>query len=147
MTGSVRVLCVDDNEMVLQALTLRLRRAEGLTVVGTLPQADELPKAAQEKQADVVLLDVDMPGRDAFEAMADLARQRPDIRTIIVTGYIQADLIDRAIANGAWGYLNKADGTDAIIQAIRRVQNGEFAFGPDLRDGHTPGRDSADGRG
>jgi DNA-binding NarL/FixJ family response regulator len=137
MTGCVRVLCVDDNNLVLEALTMRLRRAPNLTVVGTLPQADQLPEIALEKQADVVLLDIDMPGRDAFDAMAELARQRPEIRTIIVSGYVRADLVDRAIANGAWGYLNKTAGVEAIIDAIRRVRAGEFAFGPDLpHDGH-----------
>ena len=135
MTESVRVLCVDDNRLVLEALTMRLRREPTLDVVGTLPQADDLPQTAMEKEVDVVLLDVDMPGRDAFEALADLAQQRPDTRTIIVSGYIRADLIDRAIAAGAWGYLNKTSGVDAIIDAIRRVRAGEVAFGPDLPNG------------
>lgn len=128
----VRVLCVDDNRLVLEALTMRLKREPSVEVVGTLEQADDLPQTALDKEVDVVLLDVDMPGRDAFEALADLARQRPETRTIIVSGYVCADLIDRAIASGAWGYLNKTAGVDAILDAIRRVQEGEFAFGPDL---------------
>ena len=145
MTDCVRVLCVDDNDLVLQALTMRLRREPTLTVVGALAQADELPETALEKEADIVLLDVDMPGRDAFEAMADLANRRPEIRTIIVSGYVRADLVDRAIANGAWGYLNKTAGVSAIIDAIHRVRAGEFAFGPDLPfDGN--GRGYADSR-
>lgn len=128
----VRVLCVDDNKLVLEALASRFRREEWLSVVGLLSEADELPATAIEKRADIVLLDVDMPGRDPFDAMAELAGSRPHTRTIIVSGYVRADLVDRALACGAWGYLCKTAGADAIVEAIRRVQDGEFAFGPDV---------------
>lgn len=128
---AVRVVCVDDNRLVLDALLVHFRSEPWLKVVAMLHQADDLPRIAADEAADVVLLDIDMPGADPFEAMAELARSRPETRTIIVTGHLRADLVDKALAAGAWGYLCKTAGPSAIVEAIRLVHRGEFAAGPD----------------
>lgn len=129
----VRVLCVEDNALVAEALAARLAIEPWLRIVDVLGRADALVDAAIATQADIVLLDLDMPGMDAFEAVADLVVFRPQSRCIILTGLARTDLIDRAVAAGAWGYVAKTAGAAAILEAIRTVLKGRFSISPDLR--------------
>lgn len=128
----VRVLCVDDNALIIEALVVRLSMEPWLRIVRILDQADELVEAAIDSQADIVLLDVDMPGKDAFEAMADLVAGRPESRCIMLSGHVRTDLLDRAVAGGAWGYVAKSAGAEAILKAIRGVCDGQFVLSADL---------------
>lgn len=128
----VRVLCVDDNALIIEALIVRLGMEPWLHVVKILDQADTLVEAAIASQADVVLLDVDMPGKDAFEAMADLVAGRPESRCIMLSGHVRTDLLDRAVAGGAWGYVSKTAGAEAILKAIRGVCDGHFVVSADM---------------
>ncbi len=128
----VRVLCVDDNALIIDALTVRFALEPWIQVAGVLPQADGLVETALETKADIVLLDVDMPGRDAFDALAELSSLCPDVRAIMVSGHVRGELLDRALESGAWGYISKTAGADAVVSAIRSVRDGEFVFSPDV---------------
>lgn len=130
MSGSspVRVLCVDDNFLVIDSLVARLGQESWIEVAGTLSQADEITAAVERSRVDVVLLDVDMPGRDSFAALQELSERHPHVRTIMLSGHVRAELIDRAVACGAWGYLSKSVGAEVVVEAIRAVRDGEFAL-------------------
>lgn len=129
--GQIRVVCVDDNPAVAHALGVTLSRA-GLHCVGTLAGADGLVHIVREACPDVVLLDVDMPGKDPFEAVLELVGICPDVRVLFLSGHVRRQLVDRAIECGAWGYLSKSDSTDAIPEAIRRCVAGEVVFSPEV---------------
>jgi DNA-binding NarL/FixJ family response regulator len=131
-TNPTKVLCVDDHAFVAEGLKSRLSMESDLEVVGRLPSADHLVTEVQRNGADIVLLDIDMPGPDPFGAMEDLHRQLPHIRTIMLTAYVRDHYIDAAVKAGAWGYLSKSDAPETIVQAIRKVARGEFAFGPEV---------------
>jgi DNA-binding NarL/FixJ family response regulator len=73
-----------------------------------------------------------MPGPDPFEAMEDLRRQCPNVRTIMLSAYVRDHYIDAAVNAGAWGYLCKDDDPDEIVHAIRDVAGGAFVFGPNV---------------
>lgn len=133
MKPMVRVLCVDDNPLVGEALRAALARSDGLTCVGWRPTADDLAGTAAALGADVVLLDADMPGRDPFAAMEELLSVAPSIRVVVVSGLVHPAVIDRAIAAGAWGYISKADGEAAVLAAVRCVMAGEFCLSPEAR--------------
>jgi two-component system response regulator DesR len=128
----VRVVCVDDNPLIVETLAVRLAMEPWVTVVDVLNRADGLAEAAAAAEADVVLLDVDMPGKDAFEALAELVLRRPESRCIILSGHVRTDLLDRAAAGGAWGYVSKTAGSEAILTAIRGVRDGRFVVSADL---------------
>jgi two-component system, NarL family, response regulator DesR len=131
--GRVRVLCVDDNEDVIDALRLFLSREPRLEWAGWLPDAGELLSEAHACRPDIVLLDVDMPRRDPFEALRALAAVCPDVRVIMLSGHVRNELVNRAIAAGAWGYVAKGDGQRAILDVIAQVANGEFAMSSEVR--------------
>lgn len=126
--GKVRILCVDDNFLVVDSLAARLAREPWITVVGTLSDADRVVNRVAEGGVDVVLLDVDMPGRDPFSALEELTESHPEVRTIMLSGHVRSEFIDRAVACGAWGYLPKTSAAGEIIAAIRAVRDGGFAF-------------------
>ena len=129
----IRVLCVDDNFLVSEGIKIRLNLAGGFEWVGQLPDADRLIEQVQQSRPDIVLLDLDMPGKDAFTAMRELADVEPDVRTIVISGHVRSELVDKAVEAGAWGYISKSEGPETIVAAIRQVVNGEFVVGPDVK--------------
>lgn len=128
----LRVLVVDDNKLVCDALKLMLDAAGDLEYAGSLPSADDLHRAALEKSPDIVVLDLDMPGRDPIEVVRLLADDRPATRVIIYTGHVRQRLVDRVFEAGAWGFVGKTETTDALIAAIRRVAEGEVVIAPGM---------------
>jgi len=128
----VKVLCVDDNDFVAEAVLAKLRKAGGFEWLGHLPSADELIEVARRDRPDVILLDVDMPGADPFEAMRELLGHCPDVRVIVFSGHVRPELLERAIRLGAWGYISKSDGENALVEGIRSVADGEFALSPEV---------------
>lgn len=126
----IRVLCVDDHAFLVEGLAARLSLARDMEFVGRLSTAEDLIDECKRTRADVVLLDIEMPGPDPFEALDDLARQCPNTRAIMLSAYVRDHYIDAAVNAGAWGYLCKSDDPEMIIDAIRKVSRGEFVFGP-----------------
>lgn len=125
----IRVLCVDDHAFLAEGMKARLALEEDLAFVGWIETAEPLIDEARSTRADVVLLDVEMPGPDPFEVLANLRRQLPEVRTIILSAHVRDGYIDAAVRAGAWGYLSKSDDPDTVVEAIRRVAEGQFAFG------------------
>lgn len=147
-TKAIRILCVDDHEFLVEGLKARLNAEADMECVGRLPTADGLISKVRETDANIVLLDIEMPGLDAFEALRDLVRQSPDVRVIMLSAYVRDSYIDTAYQAGAWGYLSKADDPDEIVKAVKQVAQGKFSFGPEvitrcqpenvkLRNGHS----------
>lgn len=128
----IRVLCVDDNPLVADAVTTRLRLAGGFECLGHLPDATTMQAEVARLRPDVVLMDLDMPGAEPFEIMRMLSATHPDTRVLVLSGHVRRDLLDRAIEFGAWGYLSKNDDAETLVAAIRSVAAGEFVLGPEL---------------
>jgi DNA-binding NarL/FixJ family response regulator len=129
---AIKVLCVDDHPFVAEGLQARLSTVKDLEFVGRLANAEDVVQEAKRTGANVILMDIEMPGKDPFEAIDDLRRQCPDTRVIMLSAYVRDHYIDSAVSAGAWGYLCKADDPDLIIEAIRKVHRGEFVFGEDV---------------
>jgi two-component system response regulator DesR len=136
----ITLLCVDDNELIAQALSRRVAREPGMTWGGWLARGAELPEALKRTSADVVLLDVDLPGEDSFELLRQTAEAFPEVRVLMFSGHVRADYIDRAIECGAWGYISKNDGTDDVMRAVAQAHAGELALSPDARLTHNERR-------
>jgi two-component system response regulator DesR len=127
------ILCVDDNVELVEALRLLLTRECDYEWAGALFRADELVEVARDRRPDVVLLDVDMPGRDPLEIVVEVAAACPEVRIVVLSGHVHRDLVSRAITAGAWGYVAKTEGERAILDGVRRVASGEFVMSPEVR--------------
>lgn len=129
--ATIRVLCVDDNRLVGDALGLRIRQSPGFEWLGQLFSADELLQRIGDLRPDIIILDVDMPGSSPFEAMRIIGAQHPDVRIVMLSGHIRRELVEEALDAGAWGYLSKDDGPERLLSALREVHSGQMVLSRD----------------
>ena len=141
-TVPIRVFCVDDHAFLIEGLRSKFEQEDGIELVGTLPSADGLVGAAQDSRPQIVLLDIEMPGRDPFEVINELRSTCPGCRVILLSAFVRHFYLDIAVKVGAWGYVSKRDAPSAIIDAIKQVAAGRFAFSPEVisRCGLDPNR-------
>jgi DNA-binding NarL/FixJ family response regulator len=137
---TIKILCVDDHSLLVDGLATRFKLEKDLEFVGSIPSADKLVDEARRLGPDVVLLDIEMPGIDPFEALEDLQRVCPSVRTVILSAYVRDHYISAATKAGAWGYFSKSDDPNAIVEGIRRVARGDFAFGPKVQERCQPAK-------
>lgn len=128
----LRILCVDDHAIIGEGLQTKLALERDMEFAGWLGSADTLIDEVGRTRANIVLLDIEMPGLDPFEVVGDLRRRYPDVRAIMLSAYIRDLYIDAAVRAGAWGYLSKSDEPSTVIDAIRKVGRGEFTFSPSV---------------
>lgn len=126
------MLCVDDNPRVAEALRTKIAREGSFSWAGWLPSTDDLTRHA-EPPVRLVILDLDLPGPDPFDAMRGLSQTQPDVRVVVFTGHVHRDLVERALSNGAWGYVSKNDGEDELLLALHRVLADDLAMSPEAR--------------
>jgi two-component system nitrate/nitrite response regulator NarL len=127
----VRILSVDDNEMMGEALTRWARRREDITVVGALQSGEGVVEAAEREQPDVVLMDYDMPGTDTLGLIHDLTHAKPPLCVLMLSGHAHGPEIMRCLEEGASGYVSKDNDFEYIAAAITRAAGGEMVLCPD----------------
>ncbi len=121
MSLPIRVACVDDNEDLVDVLRRTIDSTPGMTCVACLCSADELESEVGRSNADVVLLDATMPGRNPFDAMRDLTASTPRVKVIVFSGYDDDELVERALDCGAYSCLSKHGESGQIIREIQRA--------------------------
>jgi DNA-binding NarL/FixJ family response regulator len=136
------VVLADDHALVRDMLSERLSR-EGMEVVALASSGDRAVELASSDPPDVVVLDIDMPGRSAFEAARQVLRVSPSTRVIFLSAFVHDRYVEQALEVGASGYLTKADPPQAIVDAIRRVNEGGTCFSPEVLDRMVIDRDGA----
>ncbi|MFD3974818.1 response regulator [Streptomyces cyaneofuscatus] len=126
----VRVVVVDDEQLIRMAVRLVLDGESDLSVVGEASDGEEALTLVREKTPDVVLMDVRMPGRDGVSWTRELlALDRPP-RVIVLTAFDSDALVLDALRAGALGFVLKHTPPDRIIDAVRTVAGGEPALSP-----------------
>ena len=128
----IRVLIAEDQAMVRGALASLLSLEDDIEVVAEVERGDHVLDAARTKRADVALLDIEMPGQDGISAAAELARELPETRTLILTTFGRPGYLRRAIENGAGGFLLKDAPAGQLADAIREVNAGRRVIDPGL---------------
>jgi DNA-binding NarL/FixJ family response regulator len=128
----LRIVLVDDHEVVRLGLRTLLERQPDLMVVGEAETANEAIRAVESLAPDVVVLDIRLPGRSGVEACAEIKRRRPETKIVVLTSYAEDEVLLDAIAAGAEGYVLKQVGSDDLVQALRRVGRGEKLLDPRL---------------
>ncbi len=129
---TLRILIVDDHEVVRLGLRALLDRHPGFTVVDEACTAREAIQKALLHRPDVVVMDIRMPGRSGIDACRDIVAQLPETRVIMLTSYAEDELLFDAIEAGACGYVLKQIGSDDLIRAIEAVGRGEALLDPSV---------------
>ena len=128
----IRVLIAEDMHMIRGALTALLSLESDVEVVAELDRGDQIVEAALQTRPDVAILDIDLPGLDGLSAAADLHREVPDCRVLILTGLTQPGNLLRALQAHVRGFIVKDAPAQTLADGIRRVAAGERVIDPDL---------------
>ncbi|MEW2585927.1 response regulator transcription factor [Streptomyces virginiae] len=128
----IRVLLVDDHQVVRRGLRTFLEVQEDIEVVGEACDGEEGIARAEELRPDVILMDVKMPGTDGIEALRRLREPANPARVLIVTSFTEQRTVVPALRAGAAGYLYKDIDPDALAAAIRSVHAGHVLLQPEV---------------
>ncbi|GGV26298.1 DNA-binding response regulator [Streptomyces longisporoflavus] len=126
----VRVVIVDDEELVRMALRLVIDGEPDLSVVGEAADGDAAITAVDEQRPDVVLMDVRMPVRDGLSATRELLARAEPPRVLMLTTFDSDDLVLGALRAGALGFVLKDTRPAQILDAVRTVADGEAVLSP-----------------
>jgi DNA-binding NarL/FixJ family response regulator len=129
---TVRVLIVDDDDLMRAGLKSVLASDESVEVVGEAGDGREAVKSAQESRPDVVLMDVRMPDLDGIAATRDVLAASPDVKVVMLTTFEEDDYIFGALNAGASGFLLKRTRPEELIAAIRTVAAGDSLLSPSV---------------
>ena len=129
---TIRLLLADDQELLRAALAVVLDLEDDFEVVASVGRGDEVVGAARANEADIALLDIEMPGIDGLAAAAVLAQEVPRCRSVILTTFGRPGYLRRAIESGAYGFVVKDSAPEELAAAIRRVAAGERVVDPAL---------------
>ncbi|RPF39835.1 LuxR family two component transcriptional regulator [Streptomyces sp. Ag109_G2-6] len=132
--GRIRVLLVDDHQVVRRGLRTFLEVQEDIEVVGEAADGAEGTERAEELRPDVILMDVTMPGTDGIEALRRLRDLGNPARVLIVTSFTEQRTVVPALRAGAAGYLYKDIDPDALAGAIRSVHAGHVLLQPEVAE-------------
>ena len=130
MTENIRVMIVDDHEVVREGLRSLLRRRQELTVVGEADSVASAIEEARKTEPDVIIMDVRLPDGSGVEACREIRAERPDTKVLMLTSYGDEDAVFASIMAGAIGYLLKQTSTKTLIEAIGRAMKGESLLDP-----------------
>lgn len=143
----IKLLLVDDSELITGGLAVLLGVEADLTVVKSVDRGEEAVRICQQQTIDVVLLDVRMPGMSGVEATKHIT-ETTDTKVIILTTFDEDEYIVEGIKNGAVGYLLKNTEPQQLIQAIRSVMKGQSILSQDVlekaKQGFQPVKKTAD---
>jgi DNA-binding NarL/FixJ family response regulator len=130
--ATIRVLLVDDHQVVRRGLRTFLEVQDDIEVVGEASEGDEGVALTEELRPDVVLMDVKMPGADGIEALRRLRDLGHPARVLIVTSFTEQRTVVPALRAGAAGYVYKDVDPEALADAIRSVHAGHVLLQPEV---------------
>ncbi len=123
--NQIRVVMIDDHPIVRSGIRMLLERAGDIIVVGEADRGDEAVKMVQDLQPHVLLLDMEMPGKDGLTVARELKEAALDVRVLALSAHDDEEYIMNLLQIGAAGYLTKEEALDTIVDAVRGVAKGE----------------------
>jgi len=126
----IRVVIADDHAIVREGLRALIDTEPGIMLVGEASDGSEAIRLARALKPDVILLDLVMPHKDGLAAIAEIKRDQPEARILVLTSFAEDDKVFPAIKAGALGYLLKDTTPQGLLQAIRDVYQGESSLHP-----------------
>ncbi len=130
----IKVVLCDDHAVVRRGVRDTLMEATDVQVVGEADGYASLRDALRQHKPDVLLLDVDLPGRSGLEILAVLQEEQSPVRTVMVSMYPEDQYAIRCLKAGAMGYLNKGGDPAALLAAVRTVAQGRKFITPEIAE-------------
>ncbi len=128
--AKIRVLLVDDHDIVRLGLMTLINDRADMQVVGEAGDAAEAVAQVEKLRPDVVLMDIRLPGESGIDATRKIAARFPDTKVVMLTSFADDNLVVHAVAAGAVGYVLKKVGNDELLRAIAAAGRGEALLDP-----------------
>ncbi len=126
----IRVLLVDDHEVVRLGLMTLINDQPDMEVVGEAGTTEEAVRRVEELQPDVILMDIRIPGEGGIQAASRITTIDQEAKVVMLTSYADDELVVKAIRAGAVGYVLKQLGNEELLRAIRAAAKGEALLDP-----------------
>jgi DNA-binding NarL/FixJ family response regulator len=120
----IRVVVVDDHEIVRQGIATILGKDAGFRLVGEAADGQEAVRLVRETRPDVALVDVRLPGISGVELCYHIVKESPDTQVLILTSYLDSNVVRECIRAGAKGFVLKDVGSNDLLQSIRDLTQG-----------------------
>jgi len=131
-TPNVRIVLADDHKILLDSLNFVLKKQPNIEVVATVNNGAELLSILNKTPIDVILMDIQMPELDGFEAAVSIRARYPQVKILVLSMHNDRSYIERMYELGVAGYVLKTADIDEIIEAIHKVALGGSYFTPDI---------------
>jgi two-component system, NarL family, invasion response regulator UvrY len=130
----IRVVLVDDHALIRRGVRLTLEECDDISVVGEAADYAELRQLMKEVEADVYLMDVNLPGKNGIEIIKQIKEEEPRFRALVLSMFPEDQYAVRAIKAGAYGYLNKSSAPEKLIEAVRRIGENKKYITPEIAE-------------
>jgi DNA-binding NarL/FixJ family response regulator len=128
----IKVMLFEDNDHLRDSLSMLIDASDDFTCMGAFPNATQIIQNLTAYRPQVVLMDIEMPGRSGIEATSLVKKSFPDIPILVLTAFDDDDKIFHSLCAGGSGYLLKSATPDQILQALSDVHAGGAAFSPSV---------------
>jgi DNA-binding NarL/FixJ family response regulator len=122
----IRVILVEDDEVFRIGLTVSLKQCANIDLVGTASDGQGAITMVNERQPELVLMDIGLPGLSGIEATQIIKTAHPGIKILVLTSHAEPKIVDAMMAAGADGYCMKGISTERLYALIQEVSNGAF---------------------
>lgn len=130
--ANIRVMLVDDHDLIRYGLSRLLEDQSGIEVVEEASSGEQALEKIRAAKPDVVLMDINMPGIGGFEATSRMSKSYPESKVIVLTVHSEGPLPKRILEAGAVGYLTKGCPVDEMVDAIKKVNSGKRYIAPSI---------------
>ncbi len=130
---TTKIAITDDHKMVLRGIEIMLKKTNEIQVVGTYNNAEETLKNIEKDQADILLLDLNLPDTNGIDLSKLLLKKQPNLKIIALTSHDDISFVKRMLKNGVHGYLLKNTDKLELLEAFKTVLLGEIYLQKDIR--------------
>lgn len=128
----IRVMIVDDHELIRESLQFVLRDEAGMEVVASVGSAEEALDAARDKLPDVVIMDYMLPDSDGAAVTRTIKAERPETKVVMLTAAVSDDVLVSSIEAGCSGFVTKERAIEEVVSAVRAAHAGEALISPSM---------------
>ena len=130
----IQILIADDHAIVREGLKQIVAEESDMRVTGEASNSKEVFEIITKQNYDIVILDINMPGKSGLDLLKDLKVQFPDLPVLILSMYAEEQYGIRALKAGASGYLRKASAPNELVEAIRKIVSGGKYISPKMAE-------------
>lgn len=134
-SAPIGVLVVDDNTLIGDSMTRWFTNESDLKLLGWTGTVEEAATMVKQLRPDIVLLDVDIPGGDTFKLLRQIVKEFPGTKVIMLSGLYHEQYIEKALDEGAMGYIVKDETPASIIKLVRKAAAGSVVLSATARMG------------